>query len=37
VPQDVLKARYLNEFKKELDEFMEEKSNWDFILKFENS
>lgn len=30
MPQDVLKARCLNEFKKELDKFMEDKFNWDY-------
>lgn len=30
MPQDVLKARCLNEFKKEFDKFMEDKSNWDY-------
>lgn len=30
MPQDVLKARCLKEFKKELDEFVEYKSNWDY-------
>lgn len=30
MPQDVLKARCLNEFRKELDKFMEDKFNWDY-------
>lgn len=42
MPQDVLKARYLNELKKKYDKFMEYKSGTiktvmpDFVLQFEN-